>query len=185
LPGNLGNIPILATTAHATDSESQKCLEAGMQGFISKPFVAEQLIQRILELTNPSDMPVTATAPNLKAETKSRKSDFNLDALKRLGGNDPAFEQGMAYLFVQKIPEFVKGMGDGLEQEDWTQYRKAAHKVLPNISMMGLDKEAEYLRQIDENKLGEEVDWKKEKAFFKAFSQRAFALRDYLIRLYP
>lgn len=185
LPGSLGSIPILATTAHATDSESQKCLEAGMQGFVSKPFVAEELIQRILELTIPSELPFISTTPNSTPEAKSTKSEFNLDALKKLGGNDPAFEKGMAYLFVQKIPEFVKGMRDGLEQEDWTQYRKAAHKVLPNISMMGLEKEAETLRQIDENKFGEQVDWKQEKAFFKTFSERAFALRDYLIRIYP
>jgi signal transduction histidine kinase/DNA-binding NarL/FixJ family response regulator len=186
LPGSLGSTPILATTAHSTEAETQKCLEAGMQGFVSKPFVAEHLIQRILELTSNSELPILEkpNSQNTKPEPDPNDTEFNLASLKRLGGNDPDFEQGMAHLFIQKLPEFILNMRDGLEQENWTQYRKAAHKVLPNISMMGLEKEASYLVEIDENKTGEQLDWEKEKAFFKAFSERAFALRDYLIRIY-
>ncbi len=41
------NIPIVAMTAHAMEEDRTKCLEAGMNGFVSKPFKREQLRSEI------------------------------------------------------------------------------------------------------------------------------------------
>ncbi len=44
LPQGKGQIPIYAMTAHALAEADQKCREAGMDGFITKPIVPEQLM---------------------------------------------------------------------------------------------------------------------------------------------
>ncbi len=42
------NIPILATTANAMESDKKRCLQAGMQGHIAKPLVKDELLNSIL-----------------------------------------------------------------------------------------------------------------------------------------
>jgi PAS domain S-box-containing protein len=42
-------LPIVALTAHALKSEQSRCLEAGMDDFLSKPFTEEKLLNMILK----------------------------------------------------------------------------------------------------------------------------------------
>lgn len=40
-------VPIIAITANTLDNDREKCLEVGMNDYLSKPFTAEQLIEKI------------------------------------------------------------------------------------------------------------------------------------------
>lgn len=41
------SIPIIAMTAHAMEQDKQKCMEAGMNGYVSKPFKRDALLSEI------------------------------------------------------------------------------------------------------------------------------------------
>lgn len=43
-------IPVIALTANATNTEKEKCLQAGMNGYISKPFRMEELMKQIQQV---------------------------------------------------------------------------------------------------------------------------------------
>ena len=47
LPGAIANIPIVAMTAHSLHGEIQNCYNAGMTGYVSKPFKPENLFSAI------------------------------------------------------------------------------------------------------------------------------------------
>lgn len=55
LPLPASQVPIMAMTAHAISSEKEKCLKAGMNGYISKPFNQETLYSKIVSIVRPAN----------------------------------------------------------------------------------------------------------------------------------
>lgn len=60
LNGEIARIPIIALTANAMSDDRHRCLDAGMNDYISKPFYPEDLLRKILDWTAPE----AATAAN-------------------------------------------------------------------------------------------------------------------------
>ncbi len=71
LPEGLRKIPIMAMTAHATQNERQKCFEAGMDEYISKPFEPLELKKKILELTKSNTLPLEGRQEEFSGEKQT------------------------------------------------------------------------------------------------------------------
>jgi len=54
-----GRIPILALTAHAMAADRQRCLDAGMDGYISKPVRIDELANAIAAVCPDKTTPAT------------------------------------------------------------------------------------------------------------------------------
>jgi CheY-like chemotaxis protein len=48
------HLPIIGLTAHAMKADRARCLDAGMDGYLAKPFKAKDLILLIEEVTSQS-----------------------------------------------------------------------------------------------------------------------------------
>jgi signal transduction histidine kinase/DNA-binding response OmpR family regulator len=55
LPPPFCDVPIIAMTAHAFDSDVVKCISAGMNDYISKPFKPDHLIAKVIEYLGKSN----------------------------------------------------------------------------------------------------------------------------------
>ena len=129
-------IPILAMTAHANTSEKDKCLNAGMNDYVSKPFDAAELKTKIIALCT-SD----ASEKNEKTESTSCTSEeriTNLTFLRQLADNNESFFKDFILLFLQNAPETIKDLETSLDKKDYNGIRQAAHKIKPTLSYLGM-----------------------------------------------
>jgi PAS domain S-box-containing protein len=72
LPGKRGRVPIVAMTANAFDEDRRRCLEAGMDGYLSKPIERRALFEALLEWidTGPARAVYTVVADSAGVRAK-------------------------------------------------------------------------------------------------------------------
>ena len=94
--GNGARTPIIAMTAGASTDDEIRCLEAGMDAYVSKPVRPEKLIQlleRFVSEPDASGQPIAANGSALDART--------LSSLKELEAVDPDGIAEMVRLFLR------------------------------------------------------------------------------------
>ncbi len=95
--------PIIALTAHAMIDDKQRCLEAGMDGYVSKPFTAPELlsaVEEIFALNDQKSQPTLtgvsvhgASAHGTNTNGKSVSSLNRFTSLNGFGGERPLASQ--------------------------------------------------------------------------------------------
>ena len=115
-------IPIIAMTAHAMLGDRERCLGAGMDGYISKPVQAEDLIKLTEALATGAKGPVDAVP-----DPPSAVLDRNL-ALARVDG-DEALLADLAKLFCEESPKMLAALLQAVSRKDAERLQRAAHSL--------------------------------------------------------
>ena len=108
-------VRIIAITANALVGERERCLAAGMDDYLPKPFTAQQLYQALL-VASP------ARSPN--------GDNFNPEQLEQLCGDlgRPA-ACDMAGDFLNELPDRLKEIHRLYAAGQWSELKRAAHSL--------------------------------------------------------
>lgn len=142
-------LPVIALTANAIQGEADKCLQAGMNDYISKPFTEEELTGTISRWL-PNKVYQGVMEPVTDEETTlPRQPLFNLSKLEKLGGGNTAFVQKMTSLFIRQLPADLKELRLSAKEGDWAKMRSLAHRMKPSLDNMGIDSMYGLIRELE------------------------------------
>lgn len=129
-------IPVIAMTAHAMAGEREKCLQMGMNEYISKPIVEDELyrmIQVYIGKLPPRELPVHAH------ENGTSQQLLNMHYLHDLSNGNLNFERTMLEQFIAQLPEELSLLKKAVVAEDIPAIRANAHNLKTTVSFIGLE----------------------------------------------
>lgn len=146
--------PIIALTASAMTMQKNQAKEAGMNEFITKPFIPNDLLEVLTKyLKNNQDIDSSTSSNSSILETKIEIVNFHpkldTDYLSTSYGEDWDYALDMFVTFRDEIlPNFEK-LTPLLNEENWGQFYQVAHKVKPSLMMVGLTELHQQVQEIE------------------------------------
>ena len=141
-------VPVIALTANALEGDRQRCLDAGMDDFISKPYNQHQLndvlrdwcgdeVRGVSNASERSGKPAARVAPVGRGEQgviDSRTLD-GIRALQRPGGANILAR--VIAIYLDRSPSLLGDLGSAVQGGDCRQVQEAAHSLKSSSANVG------------------------------------------------
>jgi two-component system sensor histidine kinase/response regulator len=124
--GTGAHLRIIAMTAHAMKGDRERCLAAGMDGYVSKPIETKELFEAI---EGAAAAPAAPKAPSGETMTAPVKME---EALSRVEG-DRQLLADMARLFLEDGPRLLSEVREAAARRDAKALERASHALKSSV----------------------------------------------------
>ena len=141
------DIPIIAMTAHALKGDREKCLEAGMNNYLSKPVTALAL-NEMLEKSLATQSSATLITP----DSDPRKAKpVHIQRIQTIADGDIAFEHDLIESYVSQTEQLLKALEACVHEGNEQEMRQRAHTIKgssANAGAKGMQEIADRIEQL-------------------------------------
>lgn len=154
LPSPKKDVPIIALTASTMREDIDKCLNAGMNSYVPKPFKAWQLISTLADVTGrklvpQQDLPA-ATQKNAKKATLTQPGMVtDPDYLSNFCEGDPLRIKKYIAMYLKGVPVFLEKLTTARDMRDKKEMALRIHAFKPNWLIMGMKSTSELGSKIE------------------------------------
>ena len=148
------DLPIVALTAHAMTSEKEKCLEIGMNDYVTKPIDTRLLFKALMHWIKPGQRTYVKKEKDTLEDTKDDFFPKTLDGIdlaegiERVGGNK-AFYFGLLKELPQKYGSAVTQMRIALENDSFLSIQHTAHTIKGAAGNIGAKALADHAKRLE------------------------------------
>ncbi len=136
-------VPVVALTANFLNIEREKCLQEGMNDYLSKPFKREELFEMINRWINKYRQEKFSVR-----RFNGYKAAVSLKHLEEMSDGNVEFQQEMISLFLENSEKSMKQMQLYFEQQELRKINSVAHQLKSSFGIIGAD--LDLLQQLEE-----------------------------------
>lgn len=140
------DLPIVALTANAIKGEREKCLECGMDDFISKPFEESDILRVLSKYVSRG-----------KAQLLKLPRLYDLTKLNQLAHGDQEFVLKMQKLFIKQCEQSILDFNGARERNDVDAIKQIAHRIKPSVGNLRIDTLFQLLKSFESEVVAEDI----------------------------
>jgi signal transduction histidine kinase/DNA-binding NarL/FixJ family response regulator len=172
--GTINKVPIIALSASIISSDIEKCMEAGMNGFVPKPFTPVELLTALYNARKGNPF----LSPKYIADVTPNDGGLvtNLELLKDSCSNNEEKIKKFISLYLESAPKTLDEIYSLLKKKDYKSLKELVHMFKVHLQYMGMEEAGKLAKQIElycaGNKAIEEIMPLADR--INAYSQKSF-----------
>ncbi|MGC8605168.1 MAG: response regulator, partial [Desulfomonilaceae bacterium] len=171
-----GHTPIFAMTAHAMSGDREKCLAEGMDGYISKPINAQELLEQIDKLVSQRE---GASGNAFCNAERGEIVDREL-LMARVGGDVDLLDE-LVELFLKNSPKMLLSVEQAVHEGKPETIEKVAHSIKGSVGSFAAERAFQAAMKLET--MGREGKVRHTEQALKELEKEINLLKDVLVSL--
>ena len=154
--GKRAPVHIIAMTAHALEGDREKCLAAGMNDYLSKPVLVEDLQAALKRWNSDAASKREAHPPSKQTLREQEQAESSREGLpvdmarfREVAADNPVQLQSLINLYLRQTTDILRELNTAVQAGSATEIQRLAHKCCGSSATCGVNSLVKTLRDLE------------------------------------